>query len=215
MTLLHRHYLASSFPLHITMEMKLQGIYEFYYTSCFPFMFLSHHNYSFHFSRDMSAFALATLEDDVTFSSFVNCVVLSTFFALEKGIKRETRNNMPLLLWFGDGFSWALRDAIYYSGNYKELYEKNFSPVDIGWPVAMNATDTCSVLDMMAEPGNCRDHSVSSDGENNFIDALESTIASIMKGGFSFDLLREGSLNGRNSMNEFDTPQIHSFPGIN
>ena len=40
-------------------------------------------------------------------------------------------NDMPSMYIFGSLFNWALRDAISYSGNYDELFAKNFDiPVE-------------------------------------------------------------------------------------
>mmetsp|Transcript_35231 Transcript_35231/g.61868 ORF Transcript_35231/g.61868 Transcript_35231/m.61868 type:complete len:476 (-) Transcript_35231:287-1714(-) len=78
---------------------------------------------------DVSVFSLATREDDEIFSSFVNCVVLATIYAWENGIRREERKEMPLMSIFGSEFNWALRDAIYYSGSYDQIYTKHFGDV--------------------------------------------------------------------------------------
>jgi len=81
---------------------------------------------------DVSVFSLATREDDEIFSSFVNCVVLATIYAWENGIRREERKEMPLMSIFGSEFNWALRDAIYYSGSYDQIYTKNFGGSVLG-----------------------------------------------------------------------------------
>ena len=101
----------------------------------------------------MSLFSLATREDDVLISSFVNCVVLATIYAQENEIKRRKSKEMPLLPVFGSEFKWALRDAIYYSGSYDRIYKKHFGVVS----------------------------------EED---------------------------RGRNYLNEYGSPQIHSFPGL-
>jgi len=75
---------------------------------------------------DVSFFSLATREDDVLFSSFVNCIVLATIYAQEKGIKIEEGKEMPSMTIFGSQFNWALRDAIAYSGSYDQIYTKSF-----------------------------------------------------------------------------------------
>jgi len=77
-------------------------------------------------SDDVSFFSLATREDDVVFSSFVNCVVLATIYAQEYDITRRKSKQMPFVSIFGSDFKWALRDAIAYSGNYDEIYRRNF-----------------------------------------------------------------------------------------
>jgi len=77
---------------------------------------------------DVSFFSLATRGEDVTFSSFVNCVVLATIYAHENIIEGKC-TEMPFISIFGSEFKWALRDAIAYSGSYDELYEKHFGDV--------------------------------------------------------------------------------------
>ena len=67
------------------------------------------------------AYAFATREDDVLFTSFVNCVVLSTIYAEERGI-----NQVPLAFIFGEDLRWSLRDAVSYSNSYDDLYSKHF-----------------------------------------------------------------------------------------
>ena len=73
-----------------------------------------------------SFFAMATREDDSLFASFVDTIVLATIYAQENNIDRETSIEMPLAFVFGSDFSWALRDAIFYSGSYDGIYAKNF-----------------------------------------------------------------------------------------
>lgn len=77
----------------------------------------------------VSFFSLATREDDMLFSSFVNTIVVATIYAHEKKIERVDNKDMPLMALFGSDFSWALRDAISFSGGYDELYTKNFGDV--------------------------------------------------------------------------------------
>ena len=67
-----------------------------------------------------------TRADDALFSSFVNLVVLGTIYAAENNIEKEKSNEMPLVSIFGSELGWALRDAIAFGGNYRELYAKNF-----------------------------------------------------------------------------------------
>jgi len=64
---------------------------------------------------------MATLESDVLFSSFVNFIVLAPMFAQENRISREISREMPLMSIFGSDLSWALRDAISYSGSYDQI----------------------------------------------------------------------------------------------
>jgi len=80
--------------------------------------------------EDVSFFSLVTREDDKLFSSFVNCVVLATIYAqVEDIVKKKNSEEMPLLPMFGPDLKWALRDAIFYSGSYDELYTKHFGDV--------------------------------------------------------------------------------------
>jgi hypothetical protein len=63
------------------------------------------------------------------FSSFVNCIVLSTFYALSVSIGEEDSYLMPLISLFGSDMFWALRDAISANGNHDEIYHVNFGDV--------------------------------------------------------------------------------------
>ena len=108
---------------------------------------------SFSISDDISVFSVTTREDDATFSSFVNCVVLATLYAQEKGVTKKNSEQIPLSPIFGSELNWALKDAITYSGSYDRIYAKNFGDV-------------------------AKEH------------------------------------RGRNILNEYGTPQIHSFPGL-
>ena len=78
------------------------------------------------FSNEVTFISLATREDDLLFSSFVNCVVLATVFAQENRLGREDSSEMPLVSIFGREFRWALRDAISYSGSYDQIYARTF-----------------------------------------------------------------------------------------
>ena len=104
-------------------------------------------------NENLTIYALATLEEDTLFSSFVNAIVISTIYAAENSIEQDRSTEMPLIYLFGGAFTWALRDAIAYSGSYDELYIKNFGNV-----------------------------------------------------------LKED--RGRNALNEWSDPQIHSIPGL-
>ena len=75
---------------------------------------------------DVSFFPMVTREDDVLFSSFVNCIVLSTLYAAENAITKEVYVQMPLITIFGNEYLWALRDASSANGKYDEMYEKHF-----------------------------------------------------------------------------------------
>jgi len=80
----------------------------------------------FSVSYGVSVYSIATREDDVLFSSFVNCIVLATIFAQENGIQMEEHEKMPLSSIFGSNLKWALKDAFAFSGNYDQIYSKHF-----------------------------------------------------------------------------------------
>lgn len=81
-------------------------------------------------NENLTIYALATREgDDTLFSSFVNAIVIATIYAAENSITQDRSTEMPLIYLFGGAFTWALRDAIAYSGSYDELYIKNFGEV--------------------------------------------------------------------------------------
>jgi len=71
-------------------------------------------------------YSLATRDANVLLSSFVNCIVLATIYAQKNNIAKKNSVDLPLVSLFGNEFTWALRDAIGYSGSYDQMYEKNF-----------------------------------------------------------------------------------------
>eukprot|EP00581_Thalassiosira_minuscula_P000852 CAMPEP_0183743076 /NCGR_PEP_ID=MMETSP0737-20130205/65031_1 /TAXON_ID=385413 /ORGANISM="Thalassiosira miniscula, Strain CCMP1093" /LENGTH=1112 /DNA_ID=CAMNT_0025978681 /DNA_START=259 /DNA_END=3597 /DNA_ORIENTATION=- len=77
----------------------------------------------------VSFFSLVTREDDELFSSFVDCVVMATFFAQENGITKKKSKEMPLVSIFGRDLRWALRDVVKFTGGYDQLYAKSFGQV--------------------------------------------------------------------------------------
>ena len=79
----------------------------------------------------MTSLSLATRDEDLIFSSFVNCIVLATIHAQETGITKEKSKDMPLMSTFGNEFKWSLRDAVSYSGSYDEIVAKNFARVPL------------------------------------------------------------------------------------
>lgn len=85
------------------------------------------HAYS---SPDVAFYPVMTRQDDKMFSAFVNCIVLSTFFAVSEGIDEEDSYKMPLMSSFGNDMLWALRDATSANGNYDQIYLKNFNVSD-------------------------------------------------------------------------------------
>jgi len=77
-------------------------------------------------TEDLSAYSLATVEDSELFSPFVNCVVVVLMWALRNNLAEESYSFMPLSSIFGSDLSWALRDAVRYSGNYATIMKRNF-----------------------------------------------------------------------------------------
>ena len=72
---------------------------------------------------------LVSRQDDPQFASFVYWVVAATIYAEEQGITWATANNMPDVNLFGEDYIKMFRDAIYYSGNYGEIFERNLGNV--------------------------------------------------------------------------------------
>ena len=81
-------------------------------------------------TADVDFYTVMTRPYDSMFSSFVNCIVMSTIFALDNHIDKEDSYLMPLISLFGNDMMWALRDAIVAAGNYNEMYFMNFGTVD-------------------------------------------------------------------------------------
>jgi hypothetical protein len=73
-----------------------------------------------------SAYSVATHEGDVMFASFVNSIVLATIYAQENDIQKEDSAKMPFVSAFGKELSWALKDAIAYSGSYDNICTRSF-----------------------------------------------------------------------------------------
>ena len=67
-----------------------------------------------------------TRRTDRMFSSFVNCIVLSTIYATSEGIDKNNSFAMPSVTIFGMDMLWALKDAISANGNYYEIFSSNF-----------------------------------------------------------------------------------------
>lgn len=68
---------------------------------------------------------VATVQKDQQWSSFVQLVVSSLFYAEEQGITQATANQMPVVNMFGTTFKRMFRDAIFAVGNYGELYDRS------------------------------------------------------------------------------------------
>jgi len=96
---------------------------------------------------EVKVFALATRNDDTYFSSFVHSIMLTTVYAQESGITQESNRGMPLISVFGTEYSWAMREAIAYSGSYDEMYHKHFgtSPLQRGRN-QLNINETSQLL---------------------------------------------------------------------
>jgi hypothetical protein len=94
---------------------------------------------------------MITRQGDKMFSSFVNCIVLSTFYAANEGINRNNSFAMPTMTIFGNDMLWALKDAISANGNYDEMYFDNFgnnvTKAEIGRN-ALNEEQGPQLLDM-------------------------------------------------------------------
>ena len=138
-------------------------------------------------SGDVSFFALATREDNIYFSSFVNCVVSATIHAHENSITKKKGKEMPLLSMFGSEMKWALRDAISYSGSYDEIHAKNF-PRNDEQIFSQALGQTCQAI---------KDNTIT----NGWCEATD------------FNKLLQENIRGRNDLNK-GGPQIHSFPGL-
>jgi len=68
---------------------------------------------------------LVTRQDDAQFSSFVYWSVAVTVFAEERAITQATANDMPDVNIFGEDYRRMFRDAVFFAGNYGEVYERN------------------------------------------------------------------------------------------
>jgi hypothetical protein len=89
-----------------------------------------------------------TRRDDGYFSSFVNCIVLSTFYALSKNIYEEDSYLMPSISLFGNDMMWSLKDAISAHGNYDEIYYNNFDVEQSRGRNDLNSEHQPELLDM-------------------------------------------------------------------
>ena len=69
---------------------------------------------------------LVSRQDDPQFSSFVFWVVAAIIYAAEQGITQiMASEKMPDINLFGDDYLKMFRDAVYFSGNYDEVYERH------------------------------------------------------------------------------------------
>ena len=60
----------------------------------------------------MTLYSIATLDNDPVFASYVNCIILSTVYAVSRGITKDSTLYMPAMTLFGKYFLWALKDAV-------------------------------------------------------------------------------------------------------
>lgn len=67
-----------------------------------------------------------TRQYDTMFTSFVNCILLSTIAAVKDGITKENAFAMPIISLYGSDMQWSLKDALSAHGNYDEIYFNNF-----------------------------------------------------------------------------------------
>ena len=68
---------------------------------------------------------LVTRQDDSQFSSFVFWVAAAPVYAEEQGISQVTANGMPDVHLFSKTYLHMLRDAVYFAGNYTQIYDRN------------------------------------------------------------------------------------------
>eukprot|EP00804_Cyclotella_cryptica_P018122 CCRYP_005906-RB/>CCRYP_005906-RB protein AED:0.01 eAED:0.01 QI:1407/1/1/1/1/1/2/361/429 len=74
----------------------------------------------------VSFYPVMTRQEDGMFSSFVNCIVLSTIYATSEGVDKNNSFALPSMTIFGKDMLWAMKDAISANGNYDEIFSKNF-----------------------------------------------------------------------------------------
>ncbi|KAL7537316.1 hypothetical protein ACHAWF_005729 [Thalassiosira exigua] len=110
---------------------KIQRKYDFGFP---PLLRGLHYSTPYYFGNeaatdDVSFHSIATREGDTQFDAFVNMIVSATIYAQENGITKKSSQRMPLVSLFGPSLYWSLRDAIYFIGNYDEMYWDNFGPI--------------------------------------------------------------------------------------
>ena len=85
-------------------------------------------SYSF-LSHEGDNLCLVTRQNDPQFSSFVYWIVGAIFYAEEEGISQANANNMPDVNLFGSDFRKMFRDAVFFTGRYDEIYERNLGGI--------------------------------------------------------------------------------------
>ena len=95
---------------------------------------------------------VATVQKDQQWSSFVQLVVSSLFYAEEQGITQTTANEMPVVNMFGNTFKRMFRDAIFAVGNYGEMYDRSMEE-DFSRSATPNMLNSDSDPQLAAMPG--------------------------------------------------------------
>jgi hypothetical protein len=99
-------------------------------------------------TTEVAFYPIMTRQEDGMFSSFINCIVLSTFYASSEGMDEKDSYLMPLISLFGNDMFWSLKDAISANGNYDEIYSSNFNNVENRGRNALNTDQMPELLDM-------------------------------------------------------------------
>jgi hypothetical protein len=79
------------------------------------------------FSKE--SLALVTTQDDPQWTSFVNWIVISTFYAEEQGISQANYSLMPLVNLFGPSYTNMFQNVIRAVGSYADIYERSAASV--------------------------------------------------------------------------------------
>ena len=110
-------------------------------------MYLIHLFFHHSTTTEVEFYPIMTRQDDNRFSSFINCIVLTTFYGSSAGIDEDEYYLMPLISLYGEDMFWALRDAMSANGNYDEIYLDNFNVTKSRGRNALNY-DGPQLLDM-------------------------------------------------------------------
>lgn len=79
--------------------------------------------------QDGGARAFVTRQDDAQWSDLANWITHATFYAEEKNITQMDAVQMPVVELFGIEYRQMFRDAIFATGHYGEMYERNVQAV--------------------------------------------------------------------------------------
>ena len=149
-------YPALYFLHHTIMEIKLRSEFELFLNQVTTQSRLLLSSYfiapSFQIRSDVDFYAVMTRPNDKMFSSFVNCVVMSTIYASAEGIGKNNSFAMPTLTIFGNDMLWSLKDGIYARGSYEEIYSANFHNIEIE-DRGRNDINTGQEPQLLDEPG--------------------------------------------------------------